>query len=103
MEHFQPVFEPAVLDNQGGPCSVEVGKCDPHLKEGQKKVLGHYRSVSLTSMPGKITECHHTSRVGQSEHQAEPACVCKRQVLLDILPADVASPRVLCVVLGATI
>ncbi|KAJ7401672.1 hypothetical protein BTVI_93160 [Pitangus sulphuratus] len=46
----------AVLANQGGPRQLKVGKCDTHLQEEPEEHLGQYRTVSLTSVLGKVME-----------------------------------------------
>jgi len=56
----------------------------PIYKKGWKEDPGNYRPVSLSSVPGKITEQFILRACeGSSGDQAQPAWVHERQVLLD--------------------
>lgn len=69
-----------------------------HLQEGTEKGSGELQVCQLDlnvreDQGADHLQCHHMACAGQSEHQAEPACVCKRQVLFNlVLPAEAASP-----------
>ena len=49
-------YSSAVLANWGCPNGLEAGKCHAHLQKGWKGDPSSYRPISLTSVPGKVTE-----------------------------------------------
>lgn len=73
-----------VLANQGGLSGLEVSKWDIHLQEEPEWGYGRLQSdLSAGEDYSHHLECHHVARTRQLSDQAQSACVCERQVLLD--------------------